>query len=204
MKENQAGFRKGYSTIDHVFLLHYLVENLKHQKKKLFCCFVDFSKAFDSVWRVGLWQKLFKNNIKVIFFRVIYNMYQNIKSCVLFSNERSSFFTSDIGLRQGENLSPVLFSLFLNDLEGYLEWNNFNGVQIGYDNLDISFYLKLLVILYADDTVILADNENDLQNNINWFNNYCTDWKLNVNFRQLNSILKSEALKLILLIILST
>ena len=63
LEENQAGFRKGYATADHIFVLHSLAELLKTRKKKLFCSFIDFSKAFDSVWRAGLWQKLLKNNI---------------------------------------------------------------------------------------------------------------------------------------------
>ena len=54
LKENQAGFRSGYSTVDHIFALHILTELLK--QKKLFCLFVDYSKAFDSVRRVGLWK----------------------------------------------------------------------------------------------------------------------------------------------------
>ena len=58
LNENQAGFRSGYSTTDHIFTLHIFSEILKHNKKKLFCSFIDFSKAFDSVWRVGLWMKL--------------------------------------------------------------------------------------------------------------------------------------------------
>ena len=58
LKENQAGFRKHYSTTDHIFALYSLIEILKHEKKKLFCSFIDLSKAFDSVWRIGLWRKL--------------------------------------------------------------------------------------------------------------------------------------------------
>ena len=56
LEENQAGFRAGYSTRDHIFVLHALTEIAK--KKTLFCSFIEFSKAFDSVWRVGLWKKL--------------------------------------------------------------------------------------------------------------------------------------------------
>ena len=56
--ENQAGFRKHYSTTDHILTLHSLIELFKYQKKKIYCTFIDFSKAFDSVWRIGLWRKL--------------------------------------------------------------------------------------------------------------------------------------------------
>jgi len=44
---NQAGFRKGHSTIDTMFMLHILSVYFKHKKKKLFCTFVDFKTAFD-------------------------------------------------------------------------------------------------------------------------------------------------------------
>ena len=56
LEENQAGFRAGYSTMDHIFVLHALTEIAKTKKNKLFCSSIDFSKAFDSVWRVGLWK----------------------------------------------------------------------------------------------------------------------------------------------------
>ena len=138
LEENQAGFRKGYATTDHIFVLHSLAELLKTRKKKLFCSFIDFSKAFDSVWRAGLWQKLLKNNIDGKFFKIIYNMYQSIKSCVRLNGQVTNFFPCNIGLRQGENLSPVLFSLFLNDLEQFLEDNNCEGINIEYFSEEFS------------------------------------------------------------------
>lgn len=117
MNENQASFRAGYSTNDHIFVLQALIEILKSKKLKLLCSFIDFSKAFDSVWREGLWSKLLANNIKGKIFRIVYNMYQGIiKSCVSFNGNQSEFFQSFRGVRQGENLAPVLFALFLNDL----------------------------------------------------------------------------------------
>ena len=63
LKENQAGFRAGYSSFDHIFSLYALIELLKAKNKKLYCCFIDFRKAFDSVWRIGLWMKMLGNGI---------------------------------------------------------------------------------------------------------------------------------------------
>jgi hypothetical protein len=61
--ENQAGFRKGYSTINHIFVLKMLIDYyMCNRKKKLFCALVDFEKAFDKVWRNGLWHKMLGNN----------------------------------------------------------------------------------------------------------------------------------------------
>ena len=128
LEENQAGLREGYSTNDHIFVLHALIELLKAKKLKLFCFFVDFSKAFDSVWREGLWSKLLKNNINGKFFWLIFNMYQGIKSCVSFNGTQSSFFPCLRGVRQGENLSPVLFALFLNDLEDFMKARSCSGI----------------------------------------------------------------------------
>ena len=71
LNENQACFRRDYSTVDRIFSLNTIVELLKAQKKKLYCAFIDFSQAFDSVWHVGLWRKLLDTYINGNFFRVI-------------------------------------------------------------------------------------------------------------------------------------
>ena len=54
-------------------------------------------------------------------------------------------------------LSPVLFALFLNDLESFLCDKSSNGVNFEFQYDDITLYLKLLVLLYADDTVVLVE-----------------------------------------------
>ena len=180
--ENQAGFRKGYATTDHIFSLHALRELLKLRKKKLFCVFIDFSQAFDSVWRVGLWQKMLRTGINGRFFKVIHNIYKHIKSCVFVNQSYSPFFMSNRGVRQGENLSPLLFSLFLNDLEEFLMTQRCNGIPLDVVTDEITCFTELFLLLYADDTVLLADNEVDLQNNLNAFKRYCDEWKLKINF----------------------
>ena len=64
LSENEDGFRKNYSTVDHAFTLNSIIELLKHYKKKLFCVFIDFAGAFDSVWRIGHWRNLLTYDIK--------------------------------------------------------------------------------------------------------------------------------------------
>lgn len=117
--KTQAGFRKGYNTLDNIFVLHVLIDLYLHRNKKLFCTFIDFRKAFDTVWRMGLWKKLADSNITGKILRVIHNMYGSIKSCVKKEDDISGLFSCEIGVRQGENLSPFLFSIFLSDLESF-------------------------------------------------------------------------------------
>ena len=74
LNENQTGFRKKYSTLDNTFVIYGLFELLKLKKKKLFCAFIDFEKAFDTVWRDGLWYKLLMCNIKGKMYNVILNL----------------------------------------------------------------------------------------------------------------------------------
>ena len=152
--ENQAGFRKGYATTDHIFVLSSLIEIIKSRKQKLFCAFNDFSQAFDSIWRVGLWRKLLFNLVDGQFFRIITSMYDNIKSCVRSNNETSSFFASQCGVRQGKNLSPMLFAMYLNDLENFLLSGGVETMNFEFFTGEFQIYLKLLLLLYADDAVI--------------------------------------------------
>ena len=106
LNESQCDFRKGCSTVDNIFVLHSFFELLKLKKKKLFAAFVDFEKAFDTVWRDALWSKLLINNINGKMYNVIYNMYQNIKSRIVYNGKVSNYFDCNNGVRQGENLSP--------------------------------------------------------------------------------------------------
>ena len=82
INENQAGFRKQHSTVDHIFVIQILAEICKKRNRKLFCCFIDFQKAFDSVWRAGLWCKLTCYNINGKMLNIIKNMYNGIKSYI--------------------------------------------------------------------------------------------------------------------------
>jgi len=181
INENQAGFRSNYSTVDHVFSLKALIDLFFKGKQKLFCAFVDYAKAFDTVWRDGLWYKLNKSGVYNTskLYKIIVKMYEGIKSCVFAGNVKSDFFASNAGVRQGENLSPMLFSLYINDLEKYL-------ISKGNTYLDFrdemsNNYMKLMVLLYADDTILLSNSAAGLQKALNDLSKYCKEWKLKVN-----------------------
>ena len=89
------------------------------------------------------------------------------------------FFQCNNGLRQGENISPVLFSLFLNDLEHCLSKNDSIGLNL-YDS-DLRSFLKIIVLLYADETVLFAESEEEMQLLLNELSSYCKTWKNKIN-----------------------
>ena len=108
-------------------------------------------------------------------------MYSDIKSCVSFNGERSTFFSCNCGVRQGENLSPILFSLYLNDLEKYLEEKGSRGIEFSNIGNGVEVFFKIFILLYADDTALLSDDPTDFQHCLDSFMLYCQQWKLNVN-----------------------
>ena len=110
-------------------------------------------------------------------------MYKNIKSCVFANGQISSSFPCETGVRQGENLSPVLFSIFLNDLELHLRTNGSTGISLSSD-FNETIWLNILIMLYADDTVLLSDSALGLQNTLNNFQEYCHQWHLKDNLEK--------------------
>jgi hypothetical protein len=79
ISDAQFGFKSGYSTTDAIFVLHVLINRNISRGKKLYCCFVDYQKAFDRIDRNMLFFKLAKHGIDCQMFRIIKSMYSNIK-----------------------------------------------------------------------------------------------------------------------------
>ena len=94
----QAGFRSGFSTTDHMFVLKSLIDIYLSKRKRLYCCYIDYSKAFDTISRSELWSKLLKCNISGKIFRVVYNMYKSAKSCVAIKGLLTDNFHVSSGL----------------------------------------------------------------------------------------------------------
>ena len=117
--DTQIGFKKGCRTVDHMFILTTLIDKyVKKLKSPLYVCFVDFRKAYDRVWRQALLYKLSRMDINGMFFNIINSMYGNNKMCVRVNKfHRSHFFTSNVGVRQGDAISPILFNLYVADLK---------------------------------------------------------------------------------------
>ena len=173
ISDAQFGFRPGMSTINAMFTQHSIITKSFSNKKRLYCCFVDFQKAFDRVDRINLWFKLSKLGIRGKLLKLIKSLYGHVKSCVSLKGRISDFFDNEIGLFQGEILSPILFSLYVNDFESFF----ISHCNSHYEFQDLSLFL----MLYADDMVLFSETVHGLQDLLNNLEKYSDKWKLTVN-----------------------
>ena len=139
--------------------MHGVINHLLNKGEKLFCAFVDFTKAFDCVVREVIWYKLIKIGVRGKILNIIMSMYKHVKSKVKINNSIIIGFECNLGVRQGECLSPFLFAMYINDLEEEFHLKGSEGIDLGM--------LKIFLLLYADDIIIFASSAVELQNNLN-------------------------------------
>ena len=170
--EEQNGFRQSRSCMDHIFTLTSIIRNRLHTNNSTVVAFIDMQKAFDWADRDLLWYKLLIHNIKGKIYWAIRALYKSTVSCIRLNNLYTNWFKVDTGVRQGDNLSPTLFAIFINDLA--IEIQNLGlGITVG-DR-------KVSILLYADDIAILAENEENLQIMLNKLSEWCEKWHLTIN-----------------------
>ena len=168
---------KSFRTSDHNFLLQTLVEKSKSTKKKLFAAFIDFKKAYDTVDRPLLFSRLKQLGISGLFYQNIVAMYNNTKYSIKTSNGCLEPIQSNLGLRQGCPLSPMLFNLFIDDV-----FNIFSNPN-DFDPL----YLQGKPInhfLYADDLVLVSESATGLQNSLTKLGIYAKSKSLTISIQK--------------------
>ena len=173
ISKNQIGFKEKSRTTDHIFTLKTIIDKYKKKNKKVFAAFIDLKKAFDTVWRLGLFYKLLNNNVPKQIFNVIESMYTNTSYKIKFKDGLSSIFPSERGVKQGDVLSPLLFNFFVNNIVDTLNHNNNDPIVIGDTTISI--------LLYADDIVLLSQSKDGLQKSLDVLYDFCSTWKLQVN-----------------------
>ena len=175
LSEEQLGFIPGNRTSDAHMLIHNLIQDHCHKKgEKLYSCFVDFSKAFDSIPRDLLFQKLLAYGINGNFFNILKNIYINDKCKVKAGKYLSETIKTNKGVRQGCILSPLLFNIFLADLPTTLSHEQYENPKLGNDR-------KISCLLWADDLVMFSKSEDGLQNMISKLSEYTKQNGLKIN-----------------------
>ena len=175
MRIEQIGFKKEARPADHLFVLKSLIDSYHNAGKKIYACFVDFQKAFDCVWRIGLIYKLIKYGMSKDLVKLIQNMYERTSQSLKINQGVTKPFKTYRGVRQGCILSPRLFNLFINDLPDIFD-KDCDPVKIGKQ--------KLNCLMYADDLILLSESPQGLQNCLDRLKEYTSEWDLNLNLKK--------------------
>jgi len=173
----QAGFRRGHSCADQILRITQAIEDGFQQRKmnRSVLVLLDYSKAFDTVWRERLLLSMASKGVHIQVIRWIYGFLQNRQARVRLHDQLSSSKKLHQGLPQGCVLSPLLFLFFINNLAELLV------------SSDPDMAAKLIFSLFADDVTILATHRSReeaaaaAQWAVNLIHGWSVSWKLNLN-----------------------
>ena len=107
----------------------------------------------------------------------------------LANGETSCYFSCEKGVCQGENLSPLLFSIYLNDAVTYRFNDDCKGVNFHIPDETARLLVKLLLFFYADEAAVISDGVNNFQHLLNRFASYCKIWRLQININKTKIII---------------
>ena len=173
INDNQAGFRQNRATTDQVMKLVQSASDQLHkpkgQSKLTLCTFFDYEKAYDKVWRDGLLYKMIRLEIPWRYIRYVRFFLSTRQTVVNINGVASKMFTLNEGLPQGSAISPLLFLIFINDI-------------------DVDLHPDTLVSLFADDTAVWTqrgvDQEHSqriMQEEIDKICEWARKWKMKLN-----------------------
>jgi len=152
--DTQCGFRVNRSTIDQIASLTSIVENRKRLKRCTFAAFVDYSRAYDSIPWVPLMQRLSEYGVNGKMYQALKSIYSQVKCAVKVNGHQTDWFSVKCGLKQGCLLSSCMYNCYTTSLSEALNSLN-NGIEVNGQYINHLFY--------ADDLVLIAENETDLQ-----------------------------------------
>uniref|UniRef100_A0A1Y1LYJ1 Reverse transcriptase domain-containing protein n=1 Tax=Photinus pyralis TaxID=7054 RepID=A0A1Y1LYJ1_PHOPY len=178
LPDEQAGFRKGRGCSENIFILNAAVSiNTAPKSSYLYAIFVDFQKAFDTINHSKLWNKLHAIGISSKIIRTVKAIYEKTKITINNNLESTEAIDMTTGVMQGDCLSPLLFAIYISDIISYYQKNHCDGVKLTHIR-------SLIMLLYADDAVIFANNVFDANRKLNILNNYCEENKLTININK--------------------
>ena len=149
----QAGFRSKYSTTDHIHAINQLKEKCREYNIPLCVAFVDYEKAFDSVQTQAILTSLQEQGIVDVYIEILKDIYTD-SSVTVHLHKESEKIRINRGVRQGDTISPKLFTATLESIFRRLNWEN-KGVKI-----DGEFLSNLR---FADDIFLCTETPQELQ-----------------------------------------
>ena len=171
-----------------MFALKTMIDKYSQENQKLYICFIDFSKAFDTVSRDALFYKLLKMGIGGSFAKIVKNMYDKSLIQVNVQNHLTNPFHDNIGVKQGCVLSPNLFKLFTSDL-----CKSFND-----DCRPVELYQEnISCLMFADDVVLTSETAEGLQLALDNLEVYSKKWQLKINCEKTKIMIFNKSGKLL-------
>lgn len=190
----QCGFRKRLGTISAIFVLYHTIhltcspQHMGGKGTSLFACFVDFRKAFDSVCRRLIWQRLHSLGIRGAMLHALKNLYEKTKFQVRINGRTSEGFVVTVsGVRQGCPISPLLFGVFIEQLHEFLKARCPEVCVLVVEEEALSD------VFYADDVVLLAYNMAELQFLCNVLSEFCGKVGMAVNVAKTEMVIFRQA-----------
>ena len=191
LRPEALGFVAGNRTSDAHLVVHSLIQRYCHQEnRKIFSCFVDFSKAFDTIPRDLLFEKLLKYGINGKFFNNIKTMYTNDNCCIKVGNKLTESFLANQGVKQGCILSPLLFNIFIADIVERFETENCRPIKIDESR-------NLSCLLWADDIILLSHSEEGLRNMLSALDSYVNENGMSINTKKTQCMIFNKTGKFI-------
>lgn len=182
----QCGFRTERECSDHILVLTEALRVRKADGLSTYVAFIDFAKAFDTVWRNALLYKLSNLGVRGKMLRVIKALYARTSAAVRVNGTFTDEFGVDLGVRQGGVLSPTLFLAFINDLIRDVKKANL-GVKVIQFADRAGFKSPVLAgLLWADDVAILAESPKQLAEALAIVDTWCSNWLMKVNATKCN------------------
>ena len=151
--EYQTGFRRNRSTSDQIFSIRQIQEKCWEYNIELHELFVDFMKAYDSIFRKELIKILYEFGIPEKIIRLIQMTLSNTECVVRIGEDMSESFLVLVGLKQGDNLSTTLFNLALESVMRLAKCIRAGNI----------FYKSNQILAYADDTVFMGRNRSAVE-----------------------------------------
>ena len=160
---SQEGFRKLHSTQRQVQSLHWAFESAAQRRKPLYCCYLDFRNAFNSIDHEALWRWLRKLNIPDI--DLLQALYERAcyEADLPYGRSAPIFLTR--GQKQGDKLSPLLFNLIFNALLLALK-----ATGIGHRTVT---GLRAPAHGFADDLTLITESEEDMSRLLGVVADFC-------------------------------
>lgn len=177
--EVQGGFRRGRGCMNQIFTVRQICEKYLAKGKEVYVAFMDLEKAYDRVDREAMWNVMRLYGVGGRLLQAVKSFYKGSKACVRIGNEVSDWFPVRVGLRQGCVMSPWLFNLYVDGVVREVNARVLGrGLKLVGEN-DHEWEVNQL--LFADDTVLVADTEEKLDRLVTEFGRVCERRKLRVN-----------------------